>query len=94
MSFILRPLAALGAAFVTASACAQSAAPATSPIPVTADNFVRAESDTMFAAMVKRNGLGRFGHNRDLAPVEAQTVVRVNRDTLYSTAVSISTPAP
>ncbi len=87
MFFSLRPLVALGLAVATASVCAQSASLATPSIPVTPDNFVRAESDMMFAAMVKQNGLGRFGHHRDLAPVDKQTVVRVNRDTLYSTAV-------
>ncbi|MFM0200195.1 DUF1254 domain-containing protein [Paraburkholderia sediminicola] len=87
MSFSLRPLVALSLALATASVCAQSAGSAALSIPVTADNFVRAESDMMFTAMVKQNGLGQFGHHRDLAPIDKQTVVRVNRDTIYSTAV-------
>jgi hypothetical protein len=31
--------------------------------------------------------LGEVMHNRELTPVDAQTVVRSNRDTLYSRAV-------
>lgn len=57
-------------------------------VPVTADNFVRAESDLYFGNIVKRGGFGRFDHNRDLAAVDdKQLVVRSNRDTLYSGAV-------
>ncbi|HEY7116661.1 MAG TPA: DUF1254 domain-containing protein [Tepidisphaeraceae bacterium] len=56
-------------------------------IPVTADNFVRAETDLYFGNVVKEGGLGRFMHNRQLAPIDKQMVVRMNRDTLYSAAV-------
>jgi hypothetical protein len=55
---------------------------------VTADNFVRAESDLYFGNIVKRGGFGKFDHNRDLAAVDdKQLVVRSNRDTIYSGAV-------
>ncbi|SAK63753.1 hypothetical protein AWB80_02915 [Caballeronia pedi] len=57
------------------------------PLPVTADNFIRAESDVELDKVVKANGFGKFFHNRELAPVDQQIVVRVNRDTLYSSAV-------
>ena len=57
------------------------------PVSVTADNFVRAESDQEMAKIVKADGFGKFFHNRELAPVDQQIVVRVNRDTLYSSAV-------
>ena len=56
-------------------------------IPVTADNFVRAETDRYFGNAVKEGKLGDFHHNRELMPIEKQTVVRSNRDTLYSVAV-------
>jgi hypothetical protein len=57
-------------------------------VPVTADNFVRAESDLYFGNIVKRGGFGKFDHNRDLAAVDdKQLVVRSNRDTIYSGAV-------
>ena len=56
-------------------------------IPVTADNFVRAESDMYFGNIVKDGGFGRFRHHREPASIENQTVIRLNRDTLYSGAV-------
>jgi hypothetical protein len=58
---------------------------AAEPIPVTADNFIRAESDMYFAMFVKRGAFGKFYHHRELA-LEG-TGVRPNRDTLYSQAV-------
>jgi hypothetical protein len=56
-------------------------------IPVTADNFVRAESDLYFGNVVKDGGFAKFNHNRTPAPIDNQTVIRLNRDTLYSAAV-------
>ena len=58
-----------------------------SAIPVTGDNFVRAESDLYFGGVVKDGGFGRFFHNREPTPIDKQTVIRMNRDTLYSGAV-------
>jgi hypothetical protein len=57
------------------------------PVPVTVDNFVRAESDLAFAKVVKGDGFGKFNHGRELSPLDNQLVARQNRDTLYSTAV-------
>jgi len=58
------------------------------PVPVTADNFVRAETDTYFAVPVQQSGgLATFYHYREPMAVDNQTVVRANRDTLYSTAM-------
>lgn len=54
---------------------------------VTMDNFVRAETDTYFAAFVREGAFGRLAHSRELADVNHQTVVRSNRDTLYSRGV-------
>jgi hypothetical protein len=66
----------------------QAQLPAESTVPVTADNFTRAESDAYFAKIVKQaGGLGKFFHRRELEPVESQIVIRANRDTLYSAAV-------
>jgi hypothetical protein len=56
-------------------------------IPVTADNFIRAESDHYFGNMVKDGSFGKFTHNRELTPIDKQLVVRSNRDTLNSAAV-------
>ena len=57
------------------------------PVRVTVDNFPRAESDTYFARFVKEGGFGKFKHERELAPIDNQTVIRLNRDTLYSFGV-------
>jgi len=58
------------------------------PVPVTADNFNRAESHMYFSGTLKRaGGLGRFNHRRQLPPLDQQGVIRANRDTLYSEAV-------
>lgn len=65
----------------------QAQSPAGSPIPVTADNFVRAESDRYFGVVEKEGGFGKLNHRRALMPIDKQTVVRTNLDTLYSTAL-------
>jgi len=58
------------------------------PIPVTVDNFKRAESDMYFTTTaVKQKAIGKFYHFRELFSVDDQTVVRGNRDTVYSAAV-------
>jgi len=57
------------------------------PEAVTVENFPRAESHRYFAAVVKKGELGRFEHNRAPTPIDQQTVIRMNRDTLYSGAV-------
>jgi hypothetical protein len=57
-------------------------------IPVTVGNFPRAESDLYFGTAVKQAaGIGKFFHYREVMPIDKQTVVRANRDTLYSAAV-------
>jgi hypothetical protein len=56
-------------------------------IPVGVDNFVRAESDLYLGKMVASGSLGRFVHSREAVAIDAQNVVRMNRDTLYSSAV-------
>lgn len=56
-------------------------------ILVTPDNFVRAESDVYMASQVRDGMLGQFKHTREPAPVDRQLIVRLNRDTIYSSAV-------
>ena len=56
-------------------------------IIVTPDNFVRAESDVYMAAQVKDGAFGHFKHTRKPAPVDRQLIVRLNRDTIYSSGV-------
>jgi len=57
-------------------------------VPVNVDNFVRAETARMFdGAMAMSGGVGRWFHSRVPTPIDSQTVIRMNRDTLYSSAV-------
>ena len=57
-------------------------------LTVNVDNFVRAETARMFADLQRdAGGVNVLSHNRTPTPVERQTVVRMNRDTLYSFAV-------
>src|ERR1700741_3373661 len=56
-------------------------------VPVSADNFIRAESDLYFSTIVGDGGFGKFAHIRELTPLDKQLVVRSNRDTLYSAGV-------
>jgi hypothetical protein len=64
-----------------------STAPADA-IPVTTDNFNRAESHMYFSGTVKRaGGIARFNHRREVTPINNQGVIRANRDTLYSSIV-------
>ncbi|KAF0968284.1 DUF1214 domain-containing protein [Gordonia sp. YY1] len=62
---------------------------------VNVDNFVRAETHRMFADIqLAAGGVGRFRHNREPAAIDEQTVIRLNRDTLYSFAVAdLAAPA-
>jgi hypothetical protein len=57
-------------------------------VTVTTDNFVRAESDRMMSDLMHAaGGINQWHHNRVPTPLDEQTVVRMNRDTLYSFAV-------
>lgn len=61
-------------------------------ILVNASNFVRAETDRMLQDLATdAGGVGVFNHHRVPASLDHQTVIRMNRDTLYSfAAVDIS----
>src|ERR1700737_3914688 len=61
-------------------------APAGNAVPVTADNFNRAETDMYFGKRVKGGRIGNLSHSRELYLTDSP-VVRPNRDTLYSGAV-------
>ena len=41
----------------------------------------------LWPASSSEGGFGKFDHNRELTPLDKQTVIRMNRDTLYSAAV-------
>ncbi|HEX7935579.1 MAG TPA: DUF1254 domain-containing protein [Paraburkholderia sp.] len=70
-----------------AFACASALAFGEETAPVTVDNFVRAETDLYFTNSIKGGGFGAWHHIRDLLPVDHQSVIRGNRDTLYSSRV-------
>jgi hypothetical protein len=73
-----------GAAILFATA---SFASAQNSVPVTLDNFQRAESDRYMGNAVREDAFGKFHHNRTPTDIDKQLVVRMNRDTLYSMAV-------
>ena len=55
---------------------------------VTPENFIRAETDNMYAAMIENaGGTNKFFHFRKPTPLDGQTVIRMNRDVLYSGGV-------
>lgn len=78
----------IAALALLASCTSTVAAAALSGVPVTVDNFARAESDLYFGNVVKdAGGVGKFGHHREMMPIDKQLVIRSNRDTVYSAAV-------
>jgi hypothetical protein len=57
-------------------------------ITVNVDNFARAETDRMFARLGSQTrGINAWAHFRAPSPIDSQTVIRENRDTLYSAAI-------
>jgi hypothetical protein len=69
--------------------CTTASAVAQGTITVTVDNFIRAESDVYLGGVLKDSGgaMGKLNHRREPASVDDQTVIRLNRDTLYSSGV-------
>ena len=57
---------------------------------VNVDNFARAESDRMFASMLRDRSaaVNEWSHLREPTPIDQQTVIRMNRDTLYSFVIA------
>ena len=66
---------------------AAKAVTATGPVAVTVHNFARAETDRYFSRIAGAGGFGKLNHRRAPPSVDAQDVVRMNRDTLYSSGV-------
>lgn len=88
MKRIVIPTVIMSAALAgTGIAHAEDIASPKAAVPVTVDNFVRAESDLYLAALTKQGGLGKLLHRREPASIDHQTVIRLNRDTLYSSGV-------
>jgi len=76
-----------GLLLATTSSLALAQSPSATAIPVTVDNYNRAESDVYLGLNVKTGGFGTFLHTREPVPVDNQGAIRPNRDTLYSAAV-------
>jgi len=82
---VLATRLAAGSAVATASWAQEQTG---TSVPVTVDNFIRAESDLYFGGVIHDSGaIGKLNHRREPASIEDQTVIRLNRDTLYSSGV-------
>ncbi|MBK0370059.1 DUF1254 domain-containing protein [Flavobacterium agrisoli] len=55
--------------------------------PVTAKNFVEAETDHYFANLMKEVPVNTYNHHRKYSDIDSQVVIRENQDCLYSHAV-------
>jgi hypothetical protein len=89
-TFVILLLAAIPELTARGGARAQTAPPRARDMPVTADNFIRAESDRAFTGEIQstaNDSFGKFHHRREVLALDKQVVPRVNRDTLYSSAV-------
>jgi len=69
------------------SSVALAQPPSGTAVPVSVDNYNRAQTDVYFGQIVKAGAFGKFRHGRELAPIVSHGIVRPNRDTLYSFAV-------
>lgn len=65
----------------------RAGADASAAVPVTVENFRRAESDKYFGLGLEQDGFGKLRHHREPTPINEQSIVRMNRDTLYSAGV-------
>jgi hypothetical protein len=81
----MKTAVALSLAATSSVALAQP--PSGAAVPVTVDNYNRAQSDVYFGLGVKNGAFGKFLHRRELVPLDKQGIIRPNRDTLYSIAV-------
>jgi hypothetical protein len=79
-------IAGMASLALTGTVFAQSS----SPVNVTVGNFIRAETDFYF----KTREFGKLSHSREMAAIDKQNVVRMNRDTLYSSGVFDLEAAP
>jgi hypothetical protein len=82
-----RPQICAALLLAATSSVALAQAPSSPAVPVTVDNYIRAQSDIYFGQTVKAGAFGKFRHGRELAPIDRRLIIRPNRDTLYSLAV-------
>lgn len=90
-----------GLRLTTALLALAVAVPAGAAQPVTVETFKRAESHDYFRKANAEGCFAKLCHRRQTAPADKQTVIRMNRDTLYSqgvfdltTPVTITLPDP
>lgn len=84
----------MGLSLLATSPVASTQTASGPPVPVTIDNYNRAQTDVYFALIANNGGFGKFVHARDLAPIDQRGIIRPNRDTLYSIAVFDLDAAP
>lgn len=57
-------------------------------LDVNVDNYVHAATSAQFAGMFKlAGGVNRFAHGRQPTPLDKQRIARMNRDTIYGSAL-------
>jgi Protein of unknown function (DUF1254) len=88
ITFLVVVLFALHTVGVTPTAA--QGTPSGGPVTVIVGKFIHAETDYYF----KTREFGKLSQNRDMAPIDKQDVVRMNRDTLYSSGVFDLEAAP
>jgi len=85
MSIILNRLLLACSALLLFGAPIQAA---DAPVTVTVENFPHAETDIQIERMLKiTGGVNKLAHYHLPTPLDGQTVIRMNRDTLYSAAL-------
>jgi hypothetical protein len=77
----------VGMAFAILLAASGLSVAQSDSLPVTPDNFVRAETDLNLGDVARNGGLGKLVHHREPMAIDKQFVIRPNRDTLYSMGV-------
>ncbi|MGL4956093.1 MAG: DUF1214 domain-containing protein [Bacteroidales bacterium] len=56
-------------------------------IPVSWENFAKAETHKVFKNYASIGGFGKFFHIRAITPIDKQDIIRMNRDTRYSIGI-------
>jgi hypothetical protein len=78
----------LGGTSALSAGQASTAGEAITGDAVTRETYVRAETDRTFHNISRlAGGVNRFFHYRTVTPLDQQSVIRMNKDTLYSGAV-------
>ena len=99
MKLNIHQFVGIGVMFLMANnaplAAQERASTASETVPVTLEQFPTAETDHMMQVAIDTfDCLGKWAHLRGFAPIDKQNVVRMNRDTLYSSMVlDLTTPA-